>query len=62
MTIVRPTRPATPIIAVAGPTSVVDDDAFLSEIESVLLGPHNQELLPFDTLTPRVQEISTGIR
>lgn len=62
MTIERPARVATPVIAVAGPSPVVDDDAFLSQLETVLLGPHNQELLPFDTLTPRVQEISTDLR
>lgn len=36
-----------------------DDDAFLSEIEAVVGGPHNLELLPFDTLTPRIREISS---
>jgi hypothetical protein len=36
-----------------------DDDAFLSEIEAVVGGPHNVELLPFDTLTPRTREVSS---
>ena len=46
----------------AAAAAVADDDAFLSEIESVLGGPHNQELLPFDALTPRVQELLAGLR
>lgn len=62
MTIARPARQATPVVAVAGPPPVADDDAFLSEIETVLGGPHNQELLPFDALTPRVQELLAGLR
>jgi predicted anti-sigma-YlaC factor YlaD len=62
MTIARPSRPAAPVVAVAAPTPVADDDAFLSEIETVLGGPHNQELLPFDALTPRVQELLAGLR
>jgi len=62
MTIARPARPAAPVVAVASPAPVADDDAFLSEIESVLGGPHNQELLPFDALTPRVQELLAGLR
>jgi hypothetical protein len=52
-------RLAAPIIAVSAPAVEPDDDAFLSELESALGGPHNQELLPFDALTPRVQEISS---
>ena len=44
-------------VAVSNPGPVVDDDAFLSEIEAAIAGSHNQELLPFDALTPRVQEI-----
>ena len=55
----RPVRVAAPIAVVATPPPVVDDDAFLSELEAALGGPHNQELLPFDALTPRVQEISS---
>ena len=62
MTIARPSRIAAPIVAVSGPEAAADDDAFLSEIEAVLGGPHNQELLPFDELTPRVHEISADIR
>lgn len=62
MTIARPSRPAPPVVAVAAPASAADDDAFLSEIETVLGGPHNQELLPFDALTPRVQELLAGLR
>ena len=63
MTISRPARPPAPVVAVGVPAPVVaDDDAFLSEIETVLGGPHNQELLPFDALTPRVQELLAGLR
>jgi hypothetical protein len=62
MTIARPSRAVTPVVAVAAPTPVADDDAFLSEIETVLGGPHNQELQPFDALTPRVQELMAGLR
>jgi predicted anti-sigma-YlaC factor YlaD len=62
MTISRTARPAAPVVAVAAPAPVADDDAFLSEIETVLGGPHNQELLPFDALTPRVQELLAGLR
>jgi len=62
MSIARPARPASPVVAVAAPAPVADDDAFLSEIETVLGGPHNQELLPFDALTPRVQELLAGLR
>jgi len=45
------------LAAMTAPVS--DDDTFLSEIEAVVGGPHNVELLPFDTLTPRVREISS---
>jgi hypothetical protein len=62
MTIARPSRVASPVVAVAAPAPVADDDAFLSEIETVLGGPHNQELQPFDALTPRVQELLAGLR
>lgn len=62
MTVSAPSYPAAPVVAVAAPAPVADDDAFLSEIESVLGGPHNQELLPFDALTPRVQELLAGLR
>ena len=62
MTLTRPSRAATPIIAVSGPAPAADDDAFLSEIEAVLGGPHNQELLLIDALTPRVQETLADIR
>jgi len=62
MTISRTARPAAPVVSVAVEAPVADDDAFLSEIETVLGGPHNQELLPFDALTPRVQELLAGLR
>lgn len=62
MTISRPVGPTAPVVSVAAPAPVADDDAFLSEIETVLGGPHNQELMPFDALTPRVQELLAGIR
>jgi predicted anti-sigma-YlaC factor YlaD len=62
MTVARPARTTAPIIAVSGPAAAPDDDAFLSEIEAVLGGPHNQELMLFDALTPRVQEILADIR
>lgn len=62
MTVARPARASVPIIAVSGPATAPDDDAFLSEIEAVLGGPHNQELMLFDALTPRVQEILADIR
>jgi anti-sigma factor RsiW len=54
----RPVRSAAPV-ATAPIVPIVDDDAFLSELEAALGGPRNQELLPFDALTPRVQEISS---
>ena len=62
MTIARPSRIESPVVAVAAPAPVADDDAFLSEIETVLGGPHNQELQPFDALTPRVQELMANLR
>ena len=62
MTVARPSRVAAPIVAVSGPVPADDDDAFLAEIEAVLGGPHNQELLLFDALTPRVQETLADIR
>jgi hypothetical protein len=55
-----PARLATPVVVATIPAPVIDDDAFLSELEAALGGPHNQELLPLDALTPRVQEISSG--
>jgi hypothetical protein len=57
MTIARPARFEPQTVAVSSPGPLVDDDAFLSEIEAAIGGSHNQELLPFDALTPRVQEI-----
>jgi len=57
MTIARPARIEPQAVAVSNPVPLVDDDAFLSEIEAAIGGSHNQELLPFDALTPRVQEI-----
>ena len=57
MTIARPARVEPQTVAVSSPGPLVDDDAFLSEIEAAIGGSHNQELLPFDALTPRVQEI-----
>jgi hypothetical protein len=57
MTIARPLHLEPQAVAVSNPGPVVDDDAFLSEIEAAIGGSQNQELLPFDALTPRVQEI-----
>jgi hypothetical protein len=59
MTVNRPARAAAPVVPATVPAQVIDDDAFLSELEAALGGPYNQELLPFDALTPRVQEISS---
>lgn len=59
MSVNRPVRVAAPVIPASVPPPVIDDAAFLSELEAALGGPHNQELLPFDALTPRVQEISS---
>jgi hypothetical protein len=57
MTIARPARVEPQAVAVSSPGPVIDDDAFLSEIEAAIGESNNQELLPFDALTPRVQEI-----
>jgi hypothetical protein len=57
MTIARPARIAPQAVAVSSSGPLIDDDAFLSEIDSTIGGSHNQELLPFDALTPRVHEI-----
>jgi hypothetical protein len=57
MTIARPLHLEPQAVAVSNPGPVIDDDAFLSEIEAAIGGSQNQELLPFDALTPRVQEI-----
>ncbi len=60
MTVSHPVRVPASIAAVGGGLPLVpDDDTFLSEIEAVVGGPHNRELLPFDALTPRVTEISS---
>jgi hypothetical protein len=59
MSVNRPARVAAPVVPASVPAPVIDDAAFLSELEAALGGPHNQELLPFDALTPRVQEISS---
>ncbi len=64
------TRPAPqPPLSTAPPASLArpvtvssDDEAFLSQIELALGGPRTRELQPFDTMTPRVQEISTRLR
>jgi hypothetical protein len=56
MTISRPARIEPQALAVSSPGPLIDDEAFLSQIEAAI-GSHNQELLPFDALTPRVQEI-----
>jgi len=58
MTIARPARVEPQAVAVSSPGPLIDDDAFLSEIDAAIGGSHNQELLPFDALTPRVQEIA----
>ena len=59
----RAPAPPAPPASLARPVSVSsDDDAFLSEIELALGGPRTRELLPFDAMTPRVQEISTRLR
>ena len=56
-----PPRLMAPPAATASPAPApsLDVDAFLSELDAALGGPQNQELLPFDALTPRVQEISS---
>jgi predicted anti-sigma-YlaC factor YlaD len=61
LAVARPANPAAPIAVAAQPAAppTIDDDAFLSELEAALGGALNQELLPFDALTPRVQEISS---
>jgi hypothetical protein len=53
-----PVRLAAPIVAATVTAPEPDDDAFLSQLEAALGGPNYRELLPFDALTPRVQEIS----
>jgi hypothetical protein len=59
MSVNRPVRVAAPVVPASAPAPAIDDAAFLSELEAALGGPHNQELLPFDALTPRVHEISS---
>jgi predicted anti-sigma-YlaC factor YlaD len=59
LTAARTPPQVAPIAATVSPAPVLDVDAFLSELEAALGGPLNQELLPFDALTPRVQEISS---
>jgi predicted anti-sigma-YlaC factor YlaD len=59
MTAARTPPLVAPIAATVSPAPVLDVDAFLSELEVALGATHNQELLPFDALTPRVQEISS---
>jgi hypothetical protein len=46
-------------VAISPPAPVPDVEDFLSELEAALGSPQNQELLPFDALTPRVQEIGS---
>ena len=62
MTIARPPRAEPQAVAVSSPGPLIDDDAFLSEIDAAIGGSHNQELLPFDALTPRVQEIARRLQ
>jgi hypothetical protein len=62
MTIARPARFQPKTVAVSSPGPLVDDDAFLSEIDEAIGESRNQELLPFDALTPRVQEIGSRLR
>ena len=50
-----------PVITVSDPLTAGDDDTFLSDLEMALSGPRNQELLPFDALTPRVQAVSNQL-
>jgi hypothetical protein len=57
----RPVRPGPPVPASA-PLPLVDDDTFLTQIEHALGAPNNRELLPFDALTPRVQDVSVRVR
>lgn len=59
MTVSHQVRVPAAIAALGGSAPVADDDVFLTEIEAVVGGPRNTELLPFDTLTPRVTEISS---
>ena len=56
-----PARLVAPIATITAPAPEPDDDTLLSELEAVLVGPPNVELLPFDALTPRVQEISSRL-
>ena len=62
MTIARPARIAPQAVAVSRPGPLIDDDAFLSEIDAAIGASHNQELLPLDALTPRVHEIGRRFR
>jgi hypothetical protein len=48
---------------VAGNTQPdADEDAFLIDLELALERPHAPELLPFDALTPHVQDIDSVTR
>jgi len=60
-TVMRPQRLAVPMATTVSPSPapVIDVEDFLSELEAALGTSQNQELLPFDALTPRVQEISS---
>ena len=61
MTAMRTQRLAVPMATAVSPAPapVLDVEDFLSELEAALGTSQNQELLPFDALTPRVQEISS---
>jgi hypothetical protein len=52
-----------PAVLLNAPTNVldvIDDDAFLLQLEFALERPHTQELQPFDALTPHVREIGVN--
>jgi hypothetical protein len=57
----RPVRTLPPAPASA-PVPYLDDDTFLAQIENALGAPNNRELLPFDALTPSVQDVALRVR
>ena len=54
--------PAVRVNAPAQTVEVLDDDRFLLELEVALERPHTRELMPFDNLTPHIQEIGSRVR